>query len=75
MNTSISFVTNTNWQAYVPETTVSYLTQFAGLTVQNFLSAADGHGSSGRPGTRVHPFEPRRIGNFWADLVRGRCTS
>jgi K+-transporting ATPase ATPase A chain len=71
MNTAISFVTNTNWQAYVPETTVSYLTQFAGLAVQNFTSAATGMAvavalvrgftRSGRPG----------IGNFWADLVRG----
>jgi K+-transporting ATPase ATPase A chain len=71
MNTSISFVTNTNWQAYVPETTVSYLTQFAGLAVQNFVSAATGMAvavalvrgftRSGRPG----------IGNFWADIVRG----
>ena len=41
-NTSISFVTNTNWQSYVPETTMSYLTQMAGLTVHNFVSAATG---------------------------------
>ena len=71
MNTAISFVTNTNWQAYVPETTMSYLTQAAGLAVQNFVSAATGMAvavalvrgftSSGRSG----------IGNFWADLVRG----
>ncbi len=39
-NTSVSFITNTNWQSYVPETTMSYLTQMAGLTVHNFLSAA-----------------------------------
>ncbi len=38
-NTSVSFVTNTNWQSYVPETTMSYLVQMAGLTVHNFLSA------------------------------------
>lgn len=41
-NTAASFVTNTNWQAYAGETTMSYLTQMAGLTVQNFLSAATG---------------------------------
>src|SRR3954454_18255181 len=42
LNTSISFVTNTNWQSYVPESTMSYLTQMAGLTVHNFVSAAAG---------------------------------
>ncbi len=41
-NTSVSFVTNTNWQSYVPETTMSYLTQMAGLTMHNFVSAATG---------------------------------
>ena len=41
-NTSVSFVTNTNWQSYVPETTMSYLAQMAGLTVHNFVSAATG---------------------------------
>ena len=41
-NTSVSFVTNTNWQSYTPETTMSYLTQMAGLTVHNFVSAATG---------------------------------
>ena len=41
-NTSVSFVTNTNWQSYVPETTMSYLVQMAGLTVHNFVSAATG---------------------------------
>jgi potassium-transporting ATPase potassium-binding subunit len=71
MNTAISFVTNTNWQAYVPETTMSYATQAAGLAVQNFVSAGTGmavavalvrgFARSGRGG----------IGNFWADLVRG----
>src|SRR5208282_4190583 len=42
LNTSVSFVTNTNWQSYVPETTMGYLVQMAGLTVHNFLSAATG---------------------------------
>src|ERR1700730_8280137 len=41
-NTSVSFVTNTNWQTYVPESTMSYLTQIAGLTMHNFVSAATG---------------------------------
>ena len=41
-NTAVSFVTNTNWQSYYPETTVSHLTQMVGLTVQNFVSAAVG---------------------------------
>jgi K+-transporting ATPase ATPase A chain len=41
-NTSVSFVTNTNWQSYVPETTMGYLVQMAGLTVHNFVSAAGG---------------------------------
>nr|CBX73080.1 hypothetical protein YEW_HI32480 [Yersinia enterocolitica W22703] len=42
LNTAVSFVTNTNWQAYSGENTLSYLSQMAGLTVQNFLSAATG---------------------------------
>ena len=41
-NTAVSFDTNTNWQSYVPETTMSYLSQMAGLTVHNFVSAAAG---------------------------------
>ncbi len=42
LNTAVSFVTNTNWQSYSGETTLSYFSQMAGLTVQNFLSAASG---------------------------------
>jgi K+-transporting ATPase ATPase A chain len=71
MNTSISFVTNTNWQAYVPETTMSYLTQAGGLAVQNFVSAATGMAVAValvRGFTRSHS---NGIGNFWADIVRG----
>jgi potassium-transporting ATPase potassium-binding subunit len=69
-NTAVSFVTNTNWQGYAGESTMSYLTQMAGLAVQNFLSAATGivvaialtrgfarHSASG-------------LGNFWVDLTR-----
>ena len=70
-NTAVSFVTNTNWQAYSGETTMSYLSQMGSLAVQNFVSAAVGiavavaliRGFS-RRGTRM-------IGNFWVDLVRG----
>jgi len=69
-NTAVSFVTNTNWQAYGGETTLSYFSQMAGLTVQNFVSAATGiavaiaviRGFAGRTA--------RTIGNFYADLVR-----
>ena len=71
MNTSISFVTNTNWQAYVPETTVSYLTQFAGLAVQNFVSAATGMAVAVAMVRGFTHSNRNGIGNFWADLVRG----
>ena len=50
-NTAVSFATNTNWQGYGGETTMSYLTQMLALTVQNFVSAATGHGGAGG----VHP--------------------
>ncbi len=69
-NTAISFATNTNWQSYTGESSLSYLTQMLGLTVQNFLSAATGmavlvaliRGLSRRQATA--------IGNFWVDLTR-----
>ena len=69
-NTASSFMTNTNWQAYPGETTLSYLTQMLGLTVQNFLSAATGMAVlialiRGFTRTTVDT-----IGNFWADLIR-----
>ena len=70
-NTSVSFVTNTNWQAYSGETTMSYLSQMGALAVQNFLSAAVGVAVAialirgfARKGSKT-------IGNFWVDLVRG----
>ncbi len=71
-NTAISFVTNTNWQSFSPESVMSNLTQMLGLAVQNFLSAAVGmavavaliRGIVNRRGTG-------EIGNFWVDLVRG----
>jgi K+-transporting ATPase ATPase A chain len=70
VNTAISFVTNTNWQAYSGENTMSYLTQMLGLSVQNFFSAATGIVvllALIRGLTRAN-FST--IGNFWADLVR-----
>src|SRR5689334_1600010 len=69
-NTAVSFATNTNWQGYGGETTMSYLTQMAGLTVQNFVSAATGIATLA---AFVRGFSRRSsatIGNFWADLVR-----
>lgn len=74
-NTAVSFVTNTNWQAYAGETTMSYLTQMAGLAWHNFTSAATGIAvalAASRGVTRVpKPGESRTIGNFWVDLLRG----
>lgn len=69
-NTAISFVTNTNWQAYAGETGVTPLTQMIGLTVQNFASAAVGIAVAValvRGFARTHT---QRVGNFWVDLVR-----
>jgi len=70
-NTAVSFATNTNWQGYGGETTMSYLTQMLGLTVQNFVSAATGmavlvamiRGFVGK--------QTERLGNYWVDLTRG----
>ena len=70
LNTAISFVTNTNWQAYSGESTLGNLTQAAGLTVQNFVSAASGIAVLA---ALIRGFTRRSaatIGNFWADLVR-----
>ncbi|MFN8088773.1 MAG: potassium-transporting ATPase subunit KdpA [Mycobacterium sp.] len=70
-NTAISFVTNTNWQAYSGETTQGHLVQMAGLTVQNFVSAAVGMSVAV---VLVRGFARRNsseLGNFWVDLVRG----
>jgi potassium-transporting ATPase potassium-binding subunit len=70
-NTSVSFVTNTNWQSYVPETTMGYLVQMAGLTVQNFVSAAAGIALSLAVIRGFARHEADGIGNFWVDLTRG----
>ena len=70
-NTSVSFVTNTNWQSYVPETTMSYLVQMAGLTVHNFVSAATGIAMALALIRGFTRREARTVGNFWVDLTRG----
>ena len=71
-NTAVSFVSNTNWQSYTPETTMSYLVQMAGLTVHNFVSAATGIALAV---ALIRGFARRQsntVGNFWVDLTR--CT-
>ena len=71
LNTAVSFVTNTSWQSYAGETTLSYASQMAGITVQSFLSAASGMAVAI---ALIRGFARRRsetIGNFWADLTRG----
>lgn len=70
LNTAVSFVTNTSWQAYGGEVTMSYFTQMVGLTVQNFVSAATGNSALL---VLIRGFTRKSmatIGNFWADLVR-----
>jgi K+-transporting ATPase ATPase A chain len=69
-NTATSFVTNTNWQAYGGETTMSYLTQMIGLTVQNFVSAATGMAIVIAFIRGLARKSVETIGNFWVDLVR-----
>jgi potassium-transporting ATPase potassium-binding subunit len=69
-NTAVSFVTNTNWQDYTPEQTVSYLTQMLGLTVQNFFSAATGIVVVVALIRGFARHSVKTIGNFWVDLTR-----
>ncbi|MGN6117562.1 MAG: potassium-transporting ATPase subunit KdpA [Nitrobacter sp.] len=71
-NTAISFVTNTNWQNYGGESTMSYLVQMLGLTSQNFLSAATGIALAVALVRGFARTSARTVGNFWADVVR--CT-
>jgi K+-transporting ATPase ATPase A chain len=66
----VSFVTNTNWQSYTPETTMSYLTQMAGLTVHNFVSAATGIALAIALIRGFARHSARTIGNFWVDMTR-----
>ncbi|HVN94878.1 MAG TPA: potassium-transporting ATPase subunit KdpA [Syntrophorhabdaceae bacterium] len=70
LNTAVSFVTNTNWQAYGGETTMSYLTQMLGMTVQNFVSSAVGVAVL-LPLVRAFTYKLKEtIGNFWVDMTR-----
>jgi K+-transporting ATPase ATPase A chain len=69
-NTAVSFATNTNWQSYGGETTLSYLVQMAALTVQNFVSAASGIAVMAALIRGLARRSAGTIGNFWADLVR-----
>ncbi|MCC5466587.1 potassium-transporting ATPase subunit KdpA [Pelosinus baikalensis] len=69
-NTAASFMTNTNWQAYSGETTMSYFTQMAALTVQNFLSAATGMAVAVALVRGLTRKNTKHIGNFWSDMVR-----
>jgi potassium-transporting ATPase potassium-binding subunit len=70
LNTAISFVTNTNWQGYAGETTLSYFVQMVGLTVQNFVSAATGIAVILALTRGISRKTTDKIGNFWVDLTR-----
>jgi len=69
-NTAISFVSNTNWQSYVPETTLSTFSQMAGLTSHNFLSAAAGIAIAAAVARAFAANRGEGLGNFWVDLTR-----
>jgi K+-transporting ATPase ATPase A chain len=69
-NTAASFSTNTNWQAYVPETTMSYLTQMAGLAYHNFASAAVGIALAIALIRGIARRQCKTLGNFWVDMTR-----
>src|SRR5579871_6534197 len=69
-NTAVSFMTNTNWQAYGGESTLSYFVQMAALTVQNFLSAAAGIAVAIALIRGFSRQQSRTIGNFWVDMTR-----
>ncbi|WP_225774844.1 potassium-transporting ATPase subunit KdpA [Pseudomonas sp. Marseille-Q5115] len=69
-NTAVSFVTNTNWQAYSGEASLSYLSQMAGLTVQNFVSAATGLAVLAALCRGIARRNSATVGNFWVDLTR-----
>ncbi|MDN5917808.1 MAG: potassium-transporting ATPase subunit KdpA [Pseudonocardia sp.] len=70
-NTAVSFVTNTNWQSYVPETTLGHSVQMAGLTVQNFVSGAVGMAVAVALVRGFARSSTDRLGNVWVDLTRG----
>jgi len=69
-NTAVSFASNTNWQGYAGETTMSYLTQMVGLTAQNFVSAAAGMALLALFIRGIARHSTRMLGNFWVDLTR-----
>ena len=69
-NTAVSFMTNTNWQSYTPETTVSYFVQMAALAVQNFVSAAAGMAVAVALIRGFSRHTAKTIGNFWVDVTR-----
>jgi K+-transporting ATPase ATPase A chain len=71
ISTAISFTTNTNWQSYTPETTMSYLTQMLGLATHNFWSAAVGLALAIAFIRGIARREMKTLGNFWVDLTRG----
>lgn len=70
INTAISFVTNTNWQSYAGETTLSYFVQMVGLTVQNFVSAATGIAVLIALTRGIITRQGKSLGNFWSDLIK-----
>ncbi|HUZ04764.1 MAG TPA: potassium-transporting ATPase subunit KdpA [Acidobacteriaceae bacterium] len=70
LNTAASFTTNTNWQSYTPETTMSYLTQMAGLAYHNFASAALGMAIAMVLIRGIARREQKTLGNFWVDMTR-----
>ena len=70
-NTAVSFTTNTNWQSYTPESTMSYLTQMLGLATHNFWSAAVGLALAIAFIRGIARREMKTLGNFWVDLTRG----
>ncbi len=69
-NTAVSFTTNTNWQSYVGETTMSYLSQMVGLVFHNFTSAATGIAIAAALVRAIARYSVKTVGNFWADLIR-----
>ena len=69
-NTAVSFTTNTNWQSYVPEATMSYFSQMVGLVIHNFVSAATGIALAAALVRGITRHTAQTIGNFWTDLIR-----
>jgi K+-transporting ATPase ATPase A chain len=69
-NTAVSFMTNTNWQAYGGESTLSYLSQMVGLVIHNFASAATGIAIASALVRGIARQSTRLLGNFWIDVVR-----